>query len=82
MKEIARFFWERWHRAVAMDTANKINGRPTYTWINAVEWVDAYKATLSKNKQSEFDKEWNKLEQQLTSFQNGDKGAINPMAVG
>lgn len=81
MSDIVKFFWSRWHRAVQMDMANKINSKPTYFWITANEWVDAYKGTLSKNKQSEFDKEWNKLEQQLADFQDGKKGAVSPFTI-
>jgi hypothetical protein len=72
------FFWSRYQRAVTMDMANKINGLPTYFWVNAEEWISAYKNTLSKNKQTEFDKEWVKLDKQLERFQNGEKGAISP----
>lgn len=81
MSEIVKFFWSRWRRAVQMDMANKINNQPTYFWITANEWVDAYKATLSKNKQADFDKEWAKLETQLSEFQDGKKGAINPLGL-
>lgn len=61
-----------------MDMANKLSGKPTYFWIVADEWVEAYKSTLSKNKKSEFDKIWNKLEQDLTDAQDGKKGAVSP----
>lgn len=81
MSDIVKFFWIRWHRAVTMDLANKINGQPTHFWTNANEWSDAYKATLSKGKQSDFDKEWNRLEQQLVDWQDGKKGAINPFTI-
>jgi hypothetical protein len=81
MKDVVKFFWLRWHRATAMDSHNKINNKPTRFWIEADEWVNAYKSTLSKNKQSEFDKEWNSLEKQLTDYQDGRKGAVNPMSI-
>lgn len=78
---MVKFFWERWHRATAMDMASKLQGKPTHHWIEADSWIDAYKQTLSKSKRDEFDKEWNKLEQQLLDFQEGKKGAVNPMMV-
>ena len=81
MKEVVKFFWERWHRAICMDTHNKLNNKPTHFWIAADEWIGAYKATLSKNKASEFDKEWNIFEKQLTDYQEGKKGAFNPMSI-
>lgn len=64
-----------------MDMANKINGKPTYNWVNANEWVDAYKGTLSNSKLTEFNKEWDKLEQQLSDTQDGKKGSINPFII-
>lgn len=79
---MVKFFWERWHRANTMDAATRINGGHSHTWIVAMEWIDAYKATLSKSKLAEFEKEWNKLEQQLTDYQNGKKGSINPLGIG
>lgn len=72
MTEIVQFFWERWRRAVQMDMANKINGKPTYWWIEAEEWVSAYKATLSSNKQKEFEKEWQKLQDYYDEWQNAE----------
>ena len=64
-----------------MDAANKLSGKSTpYLW-EATEWADAYKATLSKNKQNDFDKEWQKLEKQLESFQTGEKGAVSPFKI-
>ncbi len=74
MKDIVYFFWCRWHRAVCMDSVNKELGKPTHYWIAADEWVEAYKNTLSKNKQRDFDKEWDKLETQLETFRNDTKG--------
>ena len=70
-----KFFWERWHKAVQMDMANKINGKPTHFWIVADEWIEAYKNSLSKTQRDKFDKEWNKLEQLNQDFVNGKKGA-------
>lgn len=75
MKEIVTFFWERYHRAVQMDMANKLQGKPTYIWMEADEWITAYKNTLSKNKVSEFDKIWKQLESDLEDFRNGKKGS-------
>lgn len=66
MQDIVFFFWSRWHRGVQM-------GRK-FEW-QATEWVDAYKSTLSKNKLSEFNKEWDKLEAKLAAFRDGVKGA-------
>lgn len=70
-----KFFWERWHRAVQIDMANKLNGKHTKYWIEADEWVEAFKKTLSKSKQNEFDKEWRKLEQLREDFANMKKGS-------
>lgn len=70
MKEIVRFFWERWKAACQVDAANKILGRFTNRWTASEEWISAYKATLSKTKQQEFDKEWNILESYLTEWHN------------
>lgn len=81
MKENVYFFWCRWRRAVCMDSSNRINNAPSYYWTDAVEWIDAYKATLSKNKLSEFEKEWNRYEKMLVDFQNGVKGAENPFKL-
>lgn len=75
MKDLVKFFWTRWHRAVQLDSANKERGLPTYTWIEADEWISAYKSTLSKNKASEFDKIWNGLEKDLESFRDSKKGS-------
>lgn len=70
MKEIVEFFWGRWKRACQMDAANKIGGKPTHHWIESEEWISAYKNTLSKGKQAEFDKEWKKLEDYLEEWTN------------
>lgn len=70
-----KFFWERWHRAVQMDKANQLNGKPTHNWIEADDWVEAYKKTLSNSQLDKFNKEWNKLEEQSFSFVQGKKGS-------
>ncbi len=70
-----KFFWERWHRAVQMDMANKINGKPTYYWQQADEWIEAFKKTLSNSQKDKFDKEWAKLEQLNQDFVSGKKGS-------
>lgn len=75
MKETVFFFWNRYNRAAQMDAANKINGKPTHFWISSIEWVDAYKATLSGNKVKDFDKEWARLDQQRDDFVEGKKGS-------
>lgn len=72
MNDVVYFFWERWRRAVQMDMANKLSGRPTYFWINSEEWTAAYKDTLSKNKKDEFDKEWKRLDDYYHEWQNAD----------
>lgn len=82
MKDIVKFFWERYRRAVCMDMANKILGKHTIYWANAEEWISAYKQTLSKSKQNEFDKEWNNLEKQLEDYRDGKKGSRNPLSIG
>lgn len=81
MKEIVQFFWERYRRAICMDMANKIRGASTHNWIEADDWISAYKKTLSKSKAAEFDKIWNNLEKQLKEYQEGKKGAVNPMPM-
>lgn len=68
MKEIVRFFYERWKRATQMDATNKHLGNHTHYWIQAEEWITAYKQTLSKSKLQEFDKEWNKLDKELEDW--------------
>ena len=70
-----KFFWERWHRAVQMDMANKLNGKPTHYWIEAEEWLDAYKKTLSNSQLNKFNKEWDKLEKASSDFVKGEKGS-------
>lgn len=72
--EVVQFFFERYQRAVQMDMANKINGKPTHFWITAEEWIEAYKQSLSKNKQNQFDKEWRRLEQELQKARNQADG--------
>lgn len=64
MKEVVRFFWERWKRACQMDAASNSS---KYTH-EADEWTDAYKQTLSKNNRDKFEKEWNKLNQDLEAY--------------
>lgn len=84
MSEVVRFFWERWKRAVQMDMANKLQGKPTRYWIEADEWVNAYKQTLSKSKVAQFDKEWNKLEKELEDYHNAPPKKqvnLNPMKI-
>lgn len=63
-----KFFWERWHRAVQMDMANKLAGKHTHYWIEADEWVEAFKKTLSNSQLDKFNKEWNKLEELSKKF--------------
>lgn len=60
----------RFHRAMQMDASNKINKKPTHFWTASLEWTDAYKATLSSNKQKQFDKIWKKLEDNLEYWHN------------
>lgn len=75
MKDIVKFFWERMHRAMQMDMASKLQNKPTYYWIEADEWMEAYKKTLSENKKKEFEKEYNKLEEELRLFLKSKKAA-------
>ena len=83
MQQIVHFFWTRWKRACQMDAANKHSGKHTPYWIEAEEWITAYKQTLSKGKQREFDKEWDKLERYLEQWRNAkpdtQKSMKNPM---
>lgn len=70
MKDTVEFFFHRYHCAVQMDAANKVNGKPTHFWIVADEWIEAYKNTLSNNKKREFDKIWKTLEQDMQKARN------------
>lgn len=87
MEDVVRFFWERWKRACQIDASNREQGKPTHYWIQAEEWTSAYKATLSKSKskQSQFDKEWQKLEAALEQWHNASpkqqNAMKNPMGV-
>lgn len=56
----AKFFFDRLQRAIAMDGAMKLNRQ-----LDASEWLDAYKSTLSKNQLDKFNKEWRKCEDEL-----------------
>lgn len=67
---VTEFFFHRYQRAVQMDSANKISGKPTHNWIIAEEWIEAYKNTLSKTKQQQFEKEWKALEAEMIKKQN------------
>jgi hypothetical protein len=70
VQDIVRFFWERYRRAVQMDEANRINGKNIRFWIEAEEWIAAYKETLSSNGKKDFDKEWKKLEDYYQEWQD------------
>jgi hypothetical protein len=70
MEEIARFFWERWRRALQLDCVAK-RDEPR-RWIEAVEWMDAYKNGLSSSKRTQFEKEWNKLNEYYHEYHNAD----------
>lgn len=69
-----------------MDAANKLLGKPTHYWIQSEEWTSAYKQTLSKSKQNEFDKEWDKLEDEHRAFQDAppkkQAGMTSPLMKG
>lgn len=67
-KEIVRFFWERFHRAVQLDAVNKLLGKPTHYWHTSLEWTDAYKATLKEKDKKTFEYEWKKLEDELEAW--------------
>ena len=75
MKEVVRFFWERWKRGVQMGSK----------WErDAIEWSDAYKNTLSKSKQKEFDKVWESYTQELIDYHNANpkkQKGMNPMRL-
>lgn len=68
-EDIIRFFYDRTRRAWQMDAHN---GLSKY-WIEAEEWTSAYKNTLTKNKQKEFDKVWRKLEQEADALRKNNK---------
>ena len=76
MEEVARFFWERWKRGCQM------GGRYE---LDAMEWQDAYRNTLSKNKQKEFDKYYQKCEDELQAYYNASpkqlKKLKSPMRI-
>lgn len=48
-----------------MDMANKLAGRPTHFWIEADEWMEAYKRTLSNKELKSFEYDYKKLEYEL-----------------
>lgn len=70
MRDVVEFFFHRYQRAVQMDMANKLQGKPTHFWIEADEWLEAYKKTLSKNKTQEFDKIWKNLDDEMQRERN------------
>ena len=73
--DLVRFFWERWKRGVQM------GGR--YEW-DAVEWVDAYKATLSNSQKQKFEKIWDKYSKELEDYHNAPpkrQKNMNPMRI-
>jgi len=75
VSDVVRFFWERWKRGTQMGGAYE---------LQAMEWVDAYKATLSNSKKNSFEKEWNKLEKELEDFHNANpkqQKNMNPMNI-
>lgn len=57
---VVQFFFDRFHRAIQMDGHNSLRNQ-----IDADEWIQAYKNTLSKNQLDKFDKEWAKCEEML-----------------
>lgn len=82
--DVVRFFWERWRRAVQMDEANRISGKPTRLIFEADEWTDAYKQTLSNGQKQRFEKEWDKLNRDLDLYHNGtpkQQKNLNPMKL-
>lgn len=58
-------------RGIMMDAINQLQGKPTPYLREALEWLDAYKSTLTKNKIKDFDKEWKKLDDELLKKQKG-----------
>lgn len=64
---VVKFFRDQYRSACQMDMAKKLNGEHTHYWIEAATWIDKYKATLSASKQKEFDKEWDKLDEEYFS---------------
>ena len=84
MKDIVRFFWEQHKRAASMDAVNSILGKDTPTEWESMRWTDAYKATLSKSKQNQFDKEWAKYDKELEDYHNANpkqQNKLNPMRI-
>lgn len=63
----AEFFFDRFQRAVQMDSTNQILGRDCHFIREATDWLEAYKSSLGTNKRKDFDKEWRKCELALAS---------------
>lgn len=59
---VVQFFFDRFHRAIQMDGVHSSSLR---NQLDADEWIQAYKNTLSKNQLDKFDKEWAKCEEAL-----------------
>lgn len=81
MKDIVLFFWTSYRRAVQMDSANKLLNKPTHYWIQAEEWIEAYKKTLSNKNKKTFDYEWKKLDDQAEAFYNATDKQLKSGAV-
>ena len=70
-----KFFWERTQRAWRMDSANKLRSKPTYYWMEAQEWLDAYKVTLSNKDLKTFEHEWLKFDAELDLAREAAEGS-------
>ena len=85
LEKTTRFFWERWRRAVQMDMSNKINGEPTHYLVQATEWSDAFRNTLSAKDAKSFDHYWGTLEDELdfyhTKATDKERNKLNPMRI-
>lgn len=80
MKEFVKFFWEQTQQMWQMDAASKLQGKKTHYWIEATKWTDAYLQTLSKNKQDDFNKEWQKLDAERDLAQHLSEGTKEAFA--
>ena len=67
-----------------MDAIRKELGQPTRYILEADEWTEAYRQSLSGNARNKFDKEWDKYNKDLEDyFSATDKQRknLNPMDI-